>query len=155
MATKIEAARIAMQAGCHMIIASGKIDHPLRALRSGAPCTWFDAQATPRTARKRWIAGSLKPAGKIVVDAGAAAALAAGKSLLPAGVIAVTGEFDRGEAVIVTDHLGDELARGLTAYSAQAARAIMGRKSSEIENILGYRGRVELIHRDDLVLEQF
>ena len=102
--------------------------------------------------RKQWIAGTLKPSGVIVIDAGAAAALAAGKSLLPAGAIGVEGEFKRGDAVAVRDADGNELAHGLIAYSAREARDIMGRRSAEIADILGYRGRDELIHRNDLAM---
>jgi glutamate 5-kinase len=126
--------------------------HPLRAVEEGARCTWFLAAGEPRTARKRWIAGSLKPAGRVRVDAGALKALKSGKSLLPAGVSAVDGDFERGDAVVVCDPAGQEVARGLAAYSAADARRIMGHKSREIEAILGYRGREELIHRDDLVV---
>jgi len=151
MVTKIAAARIALQAGCRMAIASGKAAHPLARLADGARCTWFVSQAEPQTARKRWIAGSLKPDGTLTVDEGAARALRAGKSLLPAGVTQIEGRFERGDAVVVRDPAGLELARGLTAYSADDARRISGHRSSEIEQILGYRGREEMIHRDDLV----
>ncbi len=152
MVTKLAAARIALNAGCNMAITDGTNVNPLRALEAGAACTWFVSSATPRSARKRWILGSLKPAGTLVVDGGAAKALAAGKSLLPAGVKSIKGEFERGDAVIVTDDTGTELGRGLSAYSARDARLIMGHKSGEIEQLLGYRGRDEIIHRDDLAL---
>jgi glutamate 5-kinase len=152
MITKIAAGRIAVGAGCAMAIADGRRLHPLQALLDGARCTWFTSAATPRGARKRWIAGSLKPAGAIRIDAGAAVALKAGKSLLPAGVIEVEGRFERGDAVIVRDAEGNELGRGLIAYAAADARRIKGHRSREIEAILGYRGRQEMIHRDDLAL---
>ena len=152
MITKLMAAKVATGAGCRMAIASGRVLHPLKAIDEGARCTWFLATVEPRTARKRWIAGSLKPAGKLLVDAGALRALRSGKSLLPAGVTAVDGQFERGDAVLVCDPSGQEVARGLAAYSAADARRIMGHKSREIEAILGYRGREELIHRDDLVV---
>jgi glutamate 5-kinase len=152
MVTKITAAKIALAAGCRMAIAFGKREHPLKALEDGAPCTWFLPQAGPRTARKRWIAGLLQPMGSLRVDAGAIAALNGGKSLLPAGVTAVEGDFDRGDPVVVRGPSGEEIARGLVAYSAADARRISGHKSREIEAILGYRGRDEMIHRDDLVL---
>ena len=152
MVTKLTAGKIATGAGCRMAIADGRRLHPLKAVDEGARCTWFLASVEPRTARKRWIAGSLKPAGKLLVDAGALKALKSGKSLLPAGVTAVDGRFERGDAVLVCDAAGQEVARGLAAYSAEDARRIMGHKSREIENILGYRGREELIHRDDLVV---
>ncbi len=152
MRTKLIAARIATSAGCAMAIALGDRPHPLAALRDGARCTWFLAEGEGRSARKRWIAGSLSPLGSIAVDAGAARALAAGRSLLPAGVQAVTGDFHRGDPVSVRGPTGQELARGLSAYDAEAARLIAGRQSREIEAILGWRGRDEIIHRDDLVL---
>ena len=152
MVTKLAAAKAALGAGCRMVIADGSALHPLKRIEDGAPCTWFLPSATPRTARKRWIAGTLGPAGTITVDDGALRALEKGKSLLPAGVIAAEGDFQRGDAVIVKGPGGREVARGLTAYSAADARRIMGHKSGEIEGLLGYRGRDEMIHRDDLVL---
>jgi len=152
MATKIEAARIAVGAGCHLCIASGRVMHPLAAVESGGSCTWFVAHEKPAAVRKQWIAGTLKAAGELVIDAGAAAALERGKSLLPAGVREVRGRFDRGDAVRVLGADGRELARGLSAYSSDDARRILGRKSADLPALLGYRGRDELIHRDDLVL---
>jgi len=152
MVTKLAAARIAMAAGCRMAIADGRRLHPLAAIEAGGPCTWFLPSAGPRTARKQWIAGALKPVGALAVDDGALKALVAGKSLLPAGVTRVDGEFERGDAVRVLGPDGREAARGLSAYSAADARRIKGHKSREIEALLGYRGRDEMIHRDDLVL---
>jgi glutamate 5-kinase len=152
MVTKLEAARIAVSGGCNMLIADGRREYPLAAVRDGARCTWFLAEIEPLTARKRWIAGTLKPMGTVRVDAGALAALERGKSLLPAGVTAVEGRFERGDAVVVRDPEGGEVARGLIAYSSADAGRILGHKSREIEAVLGYRGREELIHRDDLVL---
>jgi glutamate 5-kinase len=151
MITKIEAARVALQSGCRLVIADGREAHPLAALDAGARATWFVSHAEPHTARKRWIAGTLKPEGLVTVDAGAARALARGTSLLPAGVTAVEGNFERGDPVIVCDEQGRELARGLIAYDSADAKRILGRQSGEIETILGYRGREEMIHRDDLV----
>jgi len=152
MATKIAAARIAVAAGCHMCVTLGREMHPLKRLEAGERCTWFYPAATPSTVRKQWIAGTLKPAGELRVDSGAVAALRRGKSLLPAGVIRVSGKFERGDALVVVDAEGFELARGLSAYSSDDAGRIVGRKSGEIEAILGYRGRDEMIHRDDLVV---
>ena len=152
MRTKLVAARIATQAGCAMAIAQGHVDHPLRALEQGARCTWFLAAPEGRSARKRWIAGALAPLGALVVDAGAARALAAGRSLLPAGVRAVEGAFERGDPVLVRGADGTALARGLSAYASADAARIAGHHSDEIETILGWRGRDEMIHRDDLVL---
>jgi glutamate 5-kinase len=152
MVTKLAAARIAMGAGCRMVIARGERMHPLAAVETGAPCTWFVPSAEPRTARKAWIAGGLRPSGTLVVDDGAAAALRRGKSLLPAGVVAIEGEFERGDLVVVRDRDGGELARGLVAYSSEDGRRIARHKSVEIETLLGYRGRDEMIHRDDLAV---
>ncbi len=153
MVTKLQAARIALAGGCHMVITDGRVDHPLRALADGAKSSWFVASATPRTARKRWIAGSLKPKGVLTVDNGASKALQNGRSLLPAGISNVAGRFERGDLVTVRTDEGLELGRGLSAYSSADAARIAGYKTSEIENILGYRGRDEVIHRDDLVLD--
>ena len=152
MRTKLIAARIATGAGCAMAIALGERQNPLKALLDGARCTWFMPEGEGRSARKRWIAGSLAPLGVLRVDAGAARALSRGSSLLPAGVRGVEGEFGRGDPVSVRDEAGLELARGLSAYDSEAARQIAGHGSTEIEAILGWRGRDEIVHRDDLVL---
>jgi len=152
MRTKIEAARIAMGAGCRMCIATGRVARPISALLAGGKATWFLPSATPGAARKQWIAGTLKPKGAVRVDAGAERALAAGRSLLPAGVTAVDGQFERGDAVSVLTIDGRELARGLIAYAADEARLIAGRQSTGIAEVLGYSGRDEIIHRDDMVL---
>ena len=152
MITKLEAARIAMGAGTCMAIADGTKPHPLKRIEDGVKCTWFIPTANPQTARKRWIASALKPTGTIVIDEGALKALVHGKSLLPAGVIEIKGHFQRGDAVIVANLAGKELARGISAYSSDDACLIKGNKTSEIETILGYRGRDVIIHRDDLVL---
>jgi glutamate 5-kinase len=137
-----------------MVIASGKVLHPLQALAKKGAGTWFIARQDPVAARKRWIAGTLEPKGAFIVDKGAAQALASGKSLLPAGVTRVDGSFERGDAVVIRNGEGIELGRGLTAYGHDEAKAIIGRKSSEIAEILGYLGRPELIHRDDMVLQR-
>lgn len=152
MRTKLVAARIATGAGCAMVIALGHVEHPLRALEAGARCTWFLPAPEGRSARKRWILGTLAPLGRIIVDAGAARALAQGRSLLPAGVRALEGAFERGDAVEVRGPDGTQLARGLCAYASADAARIIGHRSEEIEAILGWRGRDEIIHRDDLVL---
>ncbi|HZP98612.1 MAG TPA: glutamate 5-kinase [Reyranella sp.] len=154
MVTKLVAGRIAMAAGCRMAIADGRDVGALGALIDGkAKCSWFLPEASPLSARKKWIRGSLKSVGALVVDDGAVKALAAGKSLLPAGVTAIDGEFKRGDVVDVKDKQGKLLARGLVAYAAEEARRIAGRKSAEIEKLLGFRGRDEIVHRDDLVVE--
>ena len=152
MLTKIEAGKIATTAGTHMVIASGHTQHPLAAIAKGAACTWFLTPANPVTARKKWIAGSLEPRGALTIDAGAVRALRSGKSLLPAGVIKVEGEFGRGDAVLVRGPDGHEVGRGLIAYDAGDADQIKGRSSADVLLILGYTGRTEMIHRDDLVL---
>jgi len=152
MTAKLLAAKIAVAAGCHMCIAAGHHKHPLRRLEEGADCTWFVPSATPVAARKQWIAGTLRPAGAITIDSGALRALLEGKSLLPAGVTGARGRFERGDTVSVLSADGAEVARGIVAYSDADAARIMGRKSSEIEELLGFRGRDEMIHRDDLVL---
>src|SRR5579871_1235716 len=152
MRTKIEAGKIATTGGTHMLIASGKIEHPLKAVADGGPCTWFLTPANPVTARKRWIAGSLEPKGTLTIDAGAVSALRAGKSLLPAGVIRVEGQFARGDSVVVRGPDTREIGRGLVAYDAEDAEKIKGRSSPDVMVILGISGRAEMIHRDDLVV---
>ena len=153
MVTKLAAAKVCLTNGCRMVIMDGNEPHPLKRLQDGAEATWFLPSATPKTARKRWIAGALSPAGAVVLDDGAVRALGDGKSLLPAGVVAIEGEFQRGDAVAVKAPDGRELGRGLITYGADDARLIMGYKTSEIEGLLGYRGRDVMIHRDDLVLD--
>ncbi len=152
MRTKLVAARIATGAGCAMAIAPGEAPHPLRALAAGGRCTWFLPAPEGRSARKRWLLGSLQPLGSFTIDAGAARALAAGRSLLPAGVTAIEGRFERGDPVLVRDGQGRVLARGLSAYASEDAARIIGHRSAAIAEILGWRGRDELIHRDDLAL---
>jgi len=152
MITKLMAARIALAAGCHMAIASGKPFHALKTLEESKRGTWFIASSTPKNARKHWISGAIAPAGTVIVDVGAADALKNGKSLLPAGVTGAEGRFDRGDAVIIKDMQGRELGKGLIAYSSDDTARILGQKSQNIEQILGFKGRAALIHRDDLVL---
>jgi glutamate 5-kinase len=152
MKTKVEAGKIATAAGAAMVIASGRRKHPLAAIDSGERATWFAPQSTPANARKAWIAGHLEPRGTITVDSGAVAALKSGKSLLPAGVTSVTGDFSRGDAVVILAAGGVEIGRGLIACDLDDAKKIAGKRSSEIESALGYRGRAEMIHRDDMVL---
>ncbi len=152
MATKLAAARIAVTAGCHMCIASGQPRHALKRVETSARCTWFVPHASPAAARKQWIAGTLRPAGALSVDAGALGALLKGRSLLPAGVISAIGRFDRGDTVSILAPDGREIARGITAYKDADALRILGQRSSAIEGILGFRGRDEMIHRDDMVI---
>jgi glutamate 5-kinase len=152
MQTKIAAAKIALGAGCYLCIAKGAVQHPLQRIEEGARCTWFVPSSTPLATRKQWIAGTLKPAGAIVVDDGAVRALMGGKSLLPAGVIRAMGRFDRGDTVSIIGPDGAEVARGICAYSDSDAARIIGRQSADIEKVLGFRGRDEIVNRDDLVL---
>ena len=152
MRTKIEAGKIATTAGTHMVISSGHIDHPLKAIETGARATWFLTPGNPVTSRKKWIAGSLEPKGTLTIDAGAATALRRGKSLLPAGVIRVNGDFGRGDAVVIRGLDGAEIGRGLVAYDAEDAAKIVRKSSGDIVLILGIEGRAEMVHRDDMVL---
>jgi glutamate 5-kinase len=152
MRTKLAAARIATGAGCAMAIAPGHCPHPLAALEAGGRCTWFLPAPEGHSARKQWILGTLQPQGTLIVDGGAARALARGGSLLPAGVRALTGQFERGDAVEVLGPDGNRLARGLVAYGSADVARILGHQSNEIPALLGWRGRDEVIHRDDLVL---
>lgn len=153
MKTKIDAGKIATAAGTSMVITSGKELNPLQRLDQGARGTWFPALSSPASARKAWIGGHLEPRGEIRLDAGAVKAMTSGKSLLPAGVTSVSGSFSRGDAVTLLNPEGRIIGRGLIAYDADEAQLIAGRNSREIEAIVGYPGRAEMIHRDDLVLE--
>lgn len=152
MRTKLMAARTATSGGCAMAITEGSVLNPLRALARGAACTWFLPEGTPQAARKRWIA-AMKPRGALVLDAGAVRALQVGKSLLPAGVTGIAGEFDRGDPVQILGPSGEVLGIGLVRYSAAEAELIAGRKSGEIEGILGYGGRGPMVHRDDMAIQ--
>ena len=154
MKTKIEAGKIALGAGTHMVITTGDVMHPLRAIADGSKVTWFLASQDPVTAKKRWIAGQLEPRGTLFIDAGAEKALFSGKSLLPAGVTRVDGTFDRGDAVIIRATDGRELGRGLVAYPRSEAEKIAGKRSADIDALLGYNGGDELVHRDDMALSR-
>lgn len=151
MKTKVMAAKTAMSGGAALVITEGSVDRPLYALEQGANATWFTPTETPQIARKRWIQ-AMKPQGALSVDAGAAKALALGKSLLPAGVTEVTGDFQRGDPVEIKGPNGQTLAHGLTRYTAAEAKALKGQRSDRIEAILGYAGRAALVHRDDMAL---
>ena len=151
MKTKVMAAKVATEAGCAMAITLGTPLNPLATLENGGRATWFNPQTDPQAARKRWIA-TMKPRGVYVLDDGAAKALAAGKSLLPAGVVKIEGRFGRGDPVTICNTAGASLGLGLTRYTSEEAQQIMGRRSDEIEAVLGYKGRAALIHRDDMVL---
>ena len=152
MVTKIEAARISMEGGANMIIADGKVHNPIKSITDGARISHFIAKTTPHLARKKWISGMLTPNGRIFIDQGAKTALINGNSLLPAGIISAEGNFERGDAVVICDDNNNEIARGLSAYSIRDTLDIKGKSTPEIENILGYRGRTALVHRDDLVI---
>jgi len=153
MVTKVDAGKIAVNGGTAMIITSGKTPKPISALISGGKSTWFKPTGNPVTSRKKWIAGQLGVTGKLHLDAGAEKALSLGKSLLPAGVNSVDGEFVRGDIVSLINPLGIEIGRGLVAYDSQQAETICGRQSAEITELLGFVGRSEMVHRDDLVLK--
>ena len=152
MQTKIEAGKIATAAGTTMVIASGRAQNPLRRIAAGEACTWFLPEANPVTARKTWISGRLETRGVLTIDDGAVRALRSGKSLLPAGVRKVEGRFQRGDAVAIIGPGGEEIGRGLVAYDMADAERLAGRNSREIASILGFAGRAEMIHRDDMAL---
>jgi len=152
MRTKIEAAKIATTGGAHMVIADGRAEAPIERIRKGGSCTWFLTPSNPVTARKKWIAGSLEPKGAVHIDEGAARALLAGASLLPAGVTRIEGGFARGDCIVIRNHQGGEIGRGLVTYDAVDAAKIAGRSTKDIEGLLGFRGPDEVIHRDDMAL---
>ncbi len=152
MRTKIEAAKIATTGGTHMLITDGRVEHPISRINDGVPCTWFLTGSNPVTARKKWIAGSLEPRGVLHVDAGAVRAIMNGKSLLPAGVTRVEGNFTSGDCVLIRDPRAAEIGRGLVGYDASEAVLIAGRNSQDILSLLGTPGRTVIIHRDDMVV---
>ena len=151
MLTKLQAAKIATHAGCATVVASGAVKHPLKSLTEGSKCTVFMANGTPAAARKQWLAGMLEVGGKLRIDDGAARALSNGSSLLPVGLVEVSGDFRRGDVVALIDAAGTELGRGLAAYASDEATEIIGCQSGQIEARLGYCARSVLVHRDDLV----
>jgi len=153
MVTKLEAADIAMRAGCHMVLTTGRPLRPLQALQNGGRSTLFRAADNPYGARKNWIAGSLQPSGSLHIDAGALDALHQGKSLLPVGIKSVEGQFERGDCVHIIGPDGAMIGRGLSAYASADALLIIGRPSGEIGDVLGFQGRAEMVHRDDLVMQ--
>lgn len=154
MITKIAAANIATTGGCNMVILNGKLNNPIKEYMAEGRGTWFEASTTPLASKKKWIAGALSPAGTLIIDDGAKKALKSSKSLLPAGVIGIRGKFHRGDTVRISDQNDDEIARGLVAYTSEDAKKIIGVKSSEIEKVLGYDGREELVHRSDMVMSE-
>lgn len=154
MASKIAAAKIAGAAGCPTLIAPGAVDHPVNAVLDGGAATLFHPSTSRESARKKWIAGRLKSAGRIIIDDGATKALAGGASLLPAGVVSVTGVFARGDAVEIVSQSGGVIAQGLSAYDAEEISKVAGCKSEKIESLLGYRRRPAVVEKDDLVLKR-
>ncbi|MEM1039970.1 MAG: glutamate 5-kinase [Pseudomonadota bacterium] len=154
MVTKIEAAKLATRSGTAMIIASGKRDHPVSALNEDARHTWFEPEPGSKAARKTWIAGQLETLGTLVIDDGAKRALFAGNSLLPAGVVSVSGQFQRGDMIQICDTSGDMVASGLVAYDALEAKAIIGLNTKALAQALGYEGRSAMVHRDNMALAQ-
>ncbi|MGY9025685.1 MAG: glutamate 5-kinase [Candidatus Pelagibacterales bacterium] len=152
MKTKVMAAKTALSAGCHMAITNGTVNNPVQALFNGRPCTWFEPNKTPLAARKQWIVGTMKPVGSVVIDDGAKQALIKGSSLLPAGIVQISGEFERGDAIEILSKAKSKIGIGLASYSSIEGIKIMGHKSNEIGNILSYSYREEMIHKDDLVL---
>ncbi len=152
MRTKVEAGKIATAGGTHMVIADGRVFQPISRIREGGRCTWFTTDSNPRAARKVWIGGTLEPRGALVIDEGAARALGAGASLLPAGVVAVTGDFVRGDCLRILDPFGSEVGRGLSAFDSDKAALLVGRNSRDIEGLTGATGRSAMIHRDDMAL---
>ncbi|MCH2547713.1 MAG: glutamate 5-kinase [Alphaproteobacteria bacterium] len=153
MITKLQAVKIAHGAGCHTWIGAGRPLHPIKQLQSQGGGTWFTATATPKSARKRWISGTVKPTGSIIIDTGAQRALTQGNSLLAAGICGIDGQFDRGETVYIRTADGTAIGKGLIAYNSHETRLIMGKKSDVFESLLGYKGKNTLIHRDDMVLD--
>ncbi len=151
MSTKLEAAKICMNSGCYMAIANGKHLNPLEKLIKENHCTWFIPKVSSLDARKKWIVSSIGSNGKIYIDLGASKALENGKSLLPAGITKVEGDFLKGDNVLIVDNNEKTLARGLTSFSSKEIDKIKGLKSDQIENILGYSSKSEIIHRDDMV----
>ena len=151
MSTKLEAAKICINSGCYMAIANGRLSSPLSKLVKTNNCTWFLPKVSSLDARKKWIVSSIGSFGKVFIDNGASKALENGKSLLPAGIIKVEGEFLKGDNILIVDEKDRQLARGLTSFSAEEINKIKGLKSDQIENILGYSSKSEIVHRDDMV----
>ena len=151
MKTKIEAAKICQLSGCHMLIANGNYINPIKKIIKNNKCTWFIPKISKLDARKQWIIGSIAPKGEIIIDQGAVKAIQNGKSLLPAGVKKINGNFEKGDHILVKDINNIECARGLTSFSSNEIEKIKGLHSSKIKNILGYSSREEIVHKDDLV----
>jgi len=151
MATKIEAAKICMKSGCYMVIANGELSNPIANIIKTNNCTWFIPSTSKLHAKEKWIAGSLKSAGKLEIDDGAAAALKHGKSLLPAGIVSVLGNFNKGDNILILNN-GMELAQALSSFSSEEINKVKGKQSNEIEKILGYPSKSEIVHKNDMVI---
>ena len=155
MVTKIEAAKISMNAGCHMIICDGRLDNPLLKLEENEKAfSWFKAKDHPLNSRKQWISGALDAKGKIIIDNGATQAIKKGFSILPAGILKTEGNYEKGDLIKIIDQNETFIGTGLTHFNNSEVELIKGSKSEKIEKILGYRGKDEVVHRDDLVLEK-
>jgi len=152
MITKLAAAKIALDSGCRMLITNGQEQHPLAKIDQGKRCTWFLPKTTPNKARKNWLRHHLQPKGEVLINQGALTALLNGKSLLPAGIVAIQGDFYKGDIINILNPEHQVIARGLSHYSAQEARQIMSKQSHEIVDILGYSDNEEFIHRDNLAM---
>ena len=150
MVTKIEAAKISMSAGCNMIISSGNNNNPILSIKRGQNCSWFYPSQISKNSLKIWLSGQLKLSGKIYTDEGASIGLLDGKSLLAAGVVRIEGVFDKGDTLVIYSNNDEEIARGLSNYNSQDLEKIIGKKSEEIENILGYADKPEIIHSNNL-----
>ena len=151
MKTKIEAAKICQLAGCYMAIANGNYMNPIKKIIENKKCTWFLPKISKLDARKQWIIGSIAPKGEVIIDQGALDAIRNGKSLLPAGVKRINGNFEKGDHILIKDESNKERGRGISSFSSLEIEKIKGSHSSEIKNILGYSSREEIIHKDDLV----
>jgi len=155
MITKIEAAKISMNAGCHMIICDGRLNNPLLKLQDiHTVFSWFKAKDNPLNLRKQWISGALQVKGKITIDDGATKAIKKGYSILPAGILSTEGDYEKGDLIKIVDQSKTFIGTGLTHFNNSEVELIKGSKSENIETILGYRGKDEVVHRDDLVLEK-
>ena len=152
ISTKLDAAQICMNSGCHMLLANGNKDYPIKNIVKNKIYTHFTPKISSLDAKKKWIIGSLRASGKVFIDQGAARALYNGKSLLAAGVTKINGSFNKGENVLIVDHNEKHLARGLASFNSSEINKIKGKQSKEIEKILGYLSKSEIIHKDDMVM---
>ena len=151
MTTKLQAAKICMNSGCYMAIANGNINRPINEIIKSNKCTWFIPKVSSLHAREKWIVSSIGDNGKIYIDDGAARALKNGKSLLPAGITKVEGKFEKGDNIMIVDKNGNDCAKGLTSFTSDEIKKIKGLKTDQIEKVLGYASKSEIVHRDDMV----